>query len=185
MSPDKVMSSLRQKILLLLYAGLSFGFTYNPQRQWRILKQLSHEWKKIDEKELKSEIQSLYKSKLVEKKENPDGSYTFFLTDKGKMRALTYRFEEIKIKREDWDGKWRIVVFDIPEKMRWGRDALRDKLKELGFYELQKSVFVFPYECKNEIEFVIEFFDLRRYARLGILESIDNELHLKKIFGLT
>jgi len=90
----------------------------------------------------------------------------------------------MKIKRENWDGKWRIVVFDIPEKIKRGRDALREKLKELGFYELQKSVFVFPYKCQNEIEFVIEFFNLRKYVRFGTLDSIDNNLHLKKIFKL-
>jgi DNA-binding transcriptional regulator PaaX len=76
------------------------------------------------------------------------------------------------------------VVFDIPEKLKRGRDALREKLKELGFYELQKSVFVFPYECRDEIEFIIEIFELRKYVRFGVLEEIDNELHLKKIFEL-
>jgi len=54
----------------------------------------------------------------------------------------------------------------------------------LGFYELQKSVWIFPYECKNEIDFIVEFFGLRKYVRFGILESINNELHLKKIFNL-
>ena len=100
------------------------------------------------------------------------------------MRALTYRFEEMRIEGRTWDGKWRLVVFDIPEKLRKGRDALRAKIKELGFYELQKSVFVFPYECRDEIDFIVEFFGLRKYVRYGVLEFIDNELHLKEIFDL-
>jgi len=90
----------------------------------------------------------------------------------------------MKIERKDWDGRWRIVVFDIPEKMRRSRDVLRDKLERLGFYELQKSVFVFPYQCEDEINFIIEYFNLRQYVRTGILEKIDNDLHLKKIFKL-
>lgn len=178
------MSPIKEKILLLLYFGLAFGFTYLPNKQWRLIKEAAREWKKIDERVLQEEIKKLYRSKLVEKRKNPDGSFTFILTEKGKLKALTYHFQKMKIKREDWDGKWRIVIFDIPEKMRRGRDALRDKLKELGFYELQKSVFIFPYECKDEIEFVIEFFNLRRYVRFGVLENIDNEIHLKKIFKL-
>ena len=178
------MSTIKQKILLLLFAGLALGYTYLPRRQWKILKGVAREWKKIDEKKLKEEIRKLYQSKLVEIKEHPDKSYTLILTAKGKLKALSYHFQEMKIKSGNWDGKWRIVVFDIPEKLRKGRDALREKLKELGFYELQKSVLVFPYQCQDEIEFIIEFFNLRKYVRFGILEYIDNELHLKKIFKL-
>lgn len=178
------MGALNQKIILALEAGLSLGLTYSPNRHYKILKALGREWKKIDEKELKKEIRNLYKSQLIEIKENPNGTLTYILSDKGKLKALTYRFEKMKIEREKWDGKWRVVIFDIPEKLRWGRDALREKLKDLGFHELQKSVFVFPYECKDEINFVIEFFNLRRYVRYGVLDFIDNDLHLKKIFKL-
>ena len=93
--------------------------------------------------------------------------------------------KEMKIKENLWDGKWRTVIFDIPEKLKSARNALRDKLKEVGFHELQKSVFVFPYECKDEIDFIIEFFNLRQYVRYGIFDFIDNDLHLRKTFNLT
>ena len=180
----KKMSAIKEKIFLLLLAGLSLGFTYSPYRQWKILKTAAKEWKRIDERKLREEIKKLYQTQLVEMKENPDKSYTLILTEKGKLKALTYHFQAMKIKKKNWDGKWRLIVFDIPEKMRRARDALREKLKELGFYELQKSVFVFPYECKDEIEFIVEFFNLRQYVRYGVLESIDNNLHLRKIFKL-
>jgi DNA-binding transcriptional regulator PaaX len=152
------MSPLKQKILLLFLSGVAFGYSYTPQRQWRIIKELSREWKKINRKKLYEGIKSLYKSRFVERTDNSDGSITIKLTEKGKIKALTYRFQEMKINDGEWDKKWRMVVFDIPEKLKASRNALREKLKELGFYELQKSVWVFPYECKNEIDFVIEFF---------------------------
>jgi len=177
-------SATKQKILLCLLTGLALGFSYLPHQQFRIIKGFQKEWKKINQEKLKKEIQALYRSKLIGFKENPDGSSIIVLTDKGKLKALNYRFKEMKIKENSWDGKWRLVIFDIPEKLKKARDALRWKLKELGFYELQKSVFVFPYECKDEIDFIIEFFNLRKFVRYGILENIDNELHLKKIFRL-
>lgn len=177
-------SATKQKILLLLFKGIAFGYSYTPSRQWRVLKSLSYEWKKIDRKELIKEISGLYKSKMVDRKENPDGSITIILTDKGKLNILSYHFESMKLKMGDWDKKWRIVSFDIPEKKRRGRDALREKIKELGFYELQKSLWIYPYECKNEIDFIIEYFGLRKYVRFAILDFIDNELHLKEIFKL-
>ncbi|MBM3250634.1 MAG: CRISPR-associated endonuclease Cas2 [Candidatus Nealsonbacteria bacterium] len=178
------MSDVTKKMLLLLLGGVAFGYSYTPQRQWKILKEVARAWKEINREKLKKEIRNLYRSKLIKKKENPDGSCTIVLTEKGKLKALTYHFEKMKVEGGKWDGEWRLVIFDIPENFRKGRDALRDKLKEIGFYELQKSVFVFPYECKSEIDFIIEFFNLRKYVRFGIMNSIDNELHLKKIFNL-
>ncbi len=179
-------SATKQKILLLLSAGLAIGLTYSPKRHLKIIKYLSKEWKNIEEKTLNQEIRKLYQSKLVDIEENSDGTLTLKLTEKGKLKTLVYNFDKMKIDADQhvWDKKWRIVVFDIPEKLRRGRDALREKLKEIGFYELQKSVLVFPYECRDEIEFLIEFFNLRKYVRYGVLESIDNDLHLKKIFKL-
>lgn len=178
------MSALKEKILLLLLGGLVFGCSYTSRNQWKVIKTISNEWKRINRKELFSEIHKLYRSKLIKRVDNPDGTLTFVLTDKGKLKALTYNFENMKIEKKDWDGKWRFIVFDIPEKFRVGRNALREKIKKLGFYELQKSVFVIPYECKNEIEFIIEFFNIRKYVRYGTIDFIDNEIHLKEIFGL-
>lgn len=172
-----------KKILLLLLTGLALGFSYSPSRYFRTLKAFAKDWKQIDEEKLKRAIRDLYRSGLVVAKENSDGSYTYVLSSKGKTRALTYKVETMEVPKQRWDKKWRVVVFDIPEKLRTGRDALRDKLKKLGFYELQKSVLVCPYECKDEVDFLIAFWNIKKYVRYGILESIDNELHLKKIFG--
>lgn len=179
------MNHIKQKVLLLLGAGLTIGLTYSPSRQYKILKAVGKEWQRIDKENLKKEIRNLYRSKLVEIKENTDGTTTYILTNKGKFKALTYQFEEMKIKETLWDGKWRMVIFDIPEKLKSGRNALREKLKNLGFHELQKSVFVFPHECENEINFIIEFFNLRKYVRYGVLNSIDNDIHLRDFFHLS
>jgi hypothetical protein len=179
------MSPTKKKIFLLLMAGIALGFSYSPNRQRKVLHGLTKEWKNIDRKQLNRDIHSIYQSKLVRIQENKkDGSCTYILTEKGKYKALTYRIEEMQIPKQKWDYKWRIVAFDIPEKLRKGRDAFREKLQSLGFYELQKSVLVYPYECSNEIEFLIEFWAIRKYVRYGVLESIDNELHLKTHFQL-
>ncbi|MEI7424878.1 MAG: hypothetical protein WCK10_02045 [Candidatus Staskawiczbacteria bacterium] len=180
------MSLFKKKILLLFLGGLAFGYSYTPKNQWKVIKTISSEWMKINKEELHKEIRSLYRSKLVEKVKNSDGTYTFVLTDKGKLRAITYNFEEMVIeKKNNWDGKWRYVIFDIPEKFKSGRDALRQKIKKLGFYELQKSVFVFPYECNDEVEFIIEFFGIRKYVRYGTMDLIDNDVYLKKFFEVS
>jgi len=179
------MNSTQKKILLLLMSGLALSLSYNPRRHWRIIKETKKEWQRIGEDELRKEINNLYRSRVVKAKDNSDGTCTIILTERGRLKSLTYKLSEMSIQKKEWDGKWRVVIFDIPEKIREGRDAIRQKLKNLGFVELQKSVFVYPYECKNEIDFVIEFFGLRKYVRYGVMESIDNAPHLQHLFHLS
>jgi len=176
------LSDRKKEILMLIMGGLALSLNYLPGKRSRVLNEIKKEWKEIEKKRLSADIRELYRSKLISAKPNPDGTLTLVLTDKGKQRLLKYDFEKMRIPRQRWDGKWRIVIFDIPEKQREARDSLRDKLKNLGFHELQRSVFVYPLDCGNEMEFIIEFFNIRKFVRYGTLDSIDNELHLKRIF---
>ena len=71
-----------------------------------------------------------------------------------------------------------------PKKKKKGRDALAAKLKGLGFYPVQKSVFIHPYECKDEVDFITELFDIVPYVRFLRVRDVDIELDLKNIFRL-
>lgn len=175
----------QQKILLLLLGGVALGLSGSPKRYFQILKAIEKDWKEINRQALKRAIKSLYESKLVAEKENPDGTITLILTDKGKQKALTYNLDTMAIEKpKQWDTKWRIVLFDIPDKTKKARDAIRFHLKNLGFYEFQESVFVHPYDCQNEIDYLIELYDIRKFVRFIVAESIDNQLHLEHHFGL-
>lgn len=181
----KRLGSTQKKIILLIFGGIALGLSASPKRSFQILKGLQKEWQWINRQNLKRAIKKLYESKLIKEKENSDGTITLVLTEKGKEKALTYNIEEMEIKEpKQWDKKWRIVLFDIPERARQIRDAFRHHLKQLGFYEFQKSVFVHPYDCLDEIEYLIEFYDARRFIRFIIAEHLDNELHLKNHFRL-
>jgi DNA-binding transcriptional regulator PaaX len=179
------MNNTKEKILLLLLAGLAFGCSYTPGKQWMVLKTVSREWKKINKKELRTGISYLYRLNFIEKTRVSKNSTKIFLTKKGELVALNHLLMHIKDKSKNWDKKWRMVAFDIPEKYRKGRDALRQKLKKVGFCELQKSVLITPYDCEKEIKELIKFFELEKYVRFGILDSVDNEDLFKKIFRLT
>jgi DNA-binding transcriptional regulator PaaX len=180
------LGSTQKKILLLLLGGIGLSFAKSPRQYFKVVKGISYEWQKINQQTLKKAIKSLYMSKLISEKENPDGSVTMLLTSSGKTKAITFNLESMTIKKPKyWDGKWRMVAFDIPEKRRNARDALRGMLKRLQFYELQKSIFVYPYECRNEMDYLIEFFRIRPYVRTIIATELDNSIHLKDIFNLS
>ncbi len=175
----------QRKILLLLLGGLALGLSGSPGRYFQILKAIGEEWREINNQSLKRAIKSLYGSKLIAEKQNADGTITIVLSDRGKQKALTYDLENMEIKKpKQWDKKWRVVLFDIPETKKKIREILRFHLKKLEFYEFQKSVFVHPYDCEDEINYLIEFYDIRKYVRYIVAESIDNELHLKEYFNL-
>jgi len=181
----KLYSPVKQKVLLLLQAGIALGLAPSPRKQFWVLKQLKKEWGKVNRQYLYRIIHEFKYERLVDWKEKEDGTIEIVLTEKGQKLALKFNFEEMSIKKPaSWDVKWRIVLYDIPEKNKKAREAFRKKIKELGFYELQKSVFIYPFPCKDEIDFVVEFFEIRNFVYYGEIDNLSNESKLKLHFGL-
>lgn len=176
---------IQRKILLLLLGGLALGLSASPRRSFRILKYIGKEWNALNREALHRSIRALYSSHLVGIRYEANGLCTLFLSEAGRRRALTYTIDDMKIKKpRSWDRKWRIITFDIPERKRQMRDTLRVRLRQLGLLEFQKSVFVHPYPCDDEIDFLVELYHARPFVRTIIAESIDNGLHYKHKFGL-
>lgn len=83
-----------------------------------------------------------------------------------------------------WDYKWRVAAFDIPETHAQLRHKVRGILKKAGFVKLQNSVWVFPHECEALVQLIKRESQLSRYILYGVLERIEDEVRLKKIFSL-
>src|SRR3989339_2098968 len=175
----------KQKVLLLLLGGVALGLSKSPKGYFKILKSLSENWRQIKKERLYRIVHEFYNDRLVDYKEDKDGFVKIVLTKEGQKKALKFKLDEMEIKKPaKWDGEWRIVIFDIPEKFKKAREALRIKLKELGFLELQKSVFILPYECEDEINFIVEVFLIRPFVRIVRAKSFTNEEQIKIKFGL-
>lgn len=113
------------------------------------------------------------------------------LTDKGRGYALSafieaelcfYHLQNSNNKK--WDGSWRIVLFDIPESKRRYRDYLRKILKNIGFHEFQKSIWIFPFPVPPFLRQLLLEDNIKPYVRLITTKFIDNDIDLKKIFNL-
>ena len=83
-----------------------------------------------------------------------------------------------------WDGKWRMLIFDIPEDAKEKRDHLRWLLKHNNFYKLQASVFISPYPLNREALEYLKLTGLDSYIRIGKIEEMDFDDDLKKYFGI-
>lgn len=175
-----------QRVLLLLATGALLTFNRRPNGQRQIIKGVAHYWNEIERRALSRAIDRLYESKMVAFKYNEkDKSNTIVITREGKKIALNFKADRMKINpMEKWDGKWRVVTFDVPEKARYVRDGIRAALRRMEFFEYQKSVFIHPFECQNEIEFITEFYEARPWVRFMVAESLDNEFHLLAHFDL-
>lgn len=83
----------------------------------------------------------------------PDSELAYRLTDEGRDRAM---LAKLALEGGEWDGKWRLVLFDVPEKRRAARDLLRNKLKQWGFKPWQQSVWVTKKSCTKELRTFIK-----------------------------
>ena len=114
-----------------------------------------------------------------------NGGIFYRVTPLGAKKVNDHKFKELKISKKDWDGWWRLIIFDIPEARREGRDALRAKLKYLGVYSLQKSVYVYPFDCAKAIMTLADFYDMSDYLEVIQARSLGRqEGDIRKHFGL-
>jgi len=94
------------------------------------------------------------------------------LTKNGAEKVL-----KIKFKLKEWekraDGKWQMVIFDIPERKRVLRDLFRENLRILGYKMLQQSIWVCPYDLSKETEGIIRKYSADPYVKVFLIEEID------------
>jgi hypothetical protein len=140
---------------------------------------------KYSKKRVANALATLKRKKLIRIVKNKNGKFLVKLTNKGKKRIVKISLDSVSIKKpKKWDGKWRIVFFDIPVEFNSAREALRHKMKELGFKQFQKSVWIIPYECEDEILFIAEFFGVEKYVEIIVAEKILHEKVIKKAFKI-
>lgn len=174
---------------ILLSGGIAIAATspYFVSRALpKIIKAAKYELKR--RKRIKNFQRSFYylKSQDMIKIEDRGGQIYISLTAKGKKKAGKYNIDELEIKKpRKWDGKWRVLIFDIKEKHKIKREALRGKIKELGLYQLQESVWVCPYEFQKEMETLRHFFLLSKNDMKVIVASeIEDDEKVKSFFDM-
>ncbi len=140
---------------------------------------------KYSRNQIKSAITNLHRQKLVEYASDNNGLITVRLTTKGESRLKTFSIDLIKIeKSKNWNGKWHLVMFDLPVRYSKIRDSLRFKLKQLGFIQFQKSVWIYPYPCLDEILFIADYYKIGEYVEILEISHLMREEKFKKSFNL-
>ena len=181
-----ITSPTKQKILTVLAAGLVMGLFRSPKNYFKALKSVPKIFKDIDTKYLIRVVKEFHRDRLVDYKEKDNGEIEIVISEFGREKVLKFDFDNLEIKKPTfWDKKWRLVFFDVPEKRRIIRDSFRAKLQDLGFYELQRSIFIYPYHCEDEINFTVEVLDARHYVRYAEVSRVTNEADMLLHFDLS
>lgn len=139
----------------------------------------------ISEKKIKRSIVRL-KERNVLFFEKKGDEVLVHVNDGWRNRVIEHSLAQIMNFKKDgkWNKSWYVVFFDVPESQRNKRDEIRKLLKVLGFYPYQKSVYIFPYECVNEIALIKQIVEGGSYLKYAILNEIEGERELKIYFGL-
>ncbi len=107
------------------------------------------------------------------------------VTDKGRKILLSYDFENIALSPpRKWDGLFRVIIFDIPERKKRARKLFHLKLKEMGLYLLQDSVFITPYECRKEIEYLRNYLFIAPHVQYLLVKNLDDKEKIKRYFNI-
>ena len=113
------------------------------------------------------------------------GREEFVVTKKGERLTTKYLMGELEISRpKRWDGKWRILMFDIPEKKKALRDQVSEQLRVIGMRAVQHSVFVSPFPCQQEVDTIIDFHGLGRHFLYFEAETYEGTEDLLQDFKL-
>jgi len=170
-------------LALVVLAGITTLFAVAPG-----LSRLAGEYnrsKRYSNRQLWGASRNLKKLGYIHEDKNSNGKPRVVLTEKGKKYFEKMLFEDSCIPDpEKWDGVWRFVLFDIPVNHTRARDALRFRLRTLGFYQYQKSVWVYPYPCEKEILFVADYFGVGEFVEIMEVSHLTKDAELRKHFKL-
>ena len=114
------------------------------------------------------------------------GSYShgLQLTDKARRRLERIALDNLQIEpTRVWDRIWRITLYDIPEDYKSARNALHDRLRAVGCFQLQRSVWITPFPCRDIVETISSQYGVDEYVTYFEATHLDNEAVMLRLFA--
>lgn len=115
-----------------------------------------------------------------------DGKKYVRLTDLG-GKILDLQREKLNLtnnKPKKWDHRYRLVIFDIPEKRKQVREYLRFEMQDIGFLRIQDSVWVYPHDCEEFVTLLKADLRIGKDILYAVVEEIENDPRIRKHFNL-
>lgn len=182
--PGLIKSRMAKYILMSLAVGVAIPiFLSSPYGLYYLIRGAVRAY--FRRSDFHREIKRLKKRGYVALTKTQEG-WIVRLLKKGQKKVKMIQMQDLKLPpARVWDKKWRLLVFDIPEGNKTQRDLLRKKLKDLGMYNFQRSVFAYPYDCREELAFISEYYNLGQYTTYAEVIDIDIDKELRKYFKIS
>lgn len=139
---------------------------------------------KVQEKKIRKAFYYL-KSKGYIKLIPQSDDFLMKVTQKGRKFEKRMRFAGLKVNIPNkWDGEWWVVVADIPTPYKSRADMFREKLKEMKFFGLQRTVWLYPFDPREAIDFASAYLNIDRFVTVMHVKKLDpdDEKVVKKFF---
>lgn len=180
-----------KEVLILLGAGTFLAASLVMPNLPMVLKPFldekrkkeANEWKKFNTWRLKQVLKRMHQQKLVDIVEQDEG-HLVKISDNGKKKLLKFNLDEMELKNKKWDGKWRIIIYDILTGKKEQANLFRRTLKRLKFFQLQRSVYITPFKCYDEIEYLRHVCDVDREVLILTVSGLENETAYREYFGV-
>lgn len=144
-----------------------------------------NERKKYNPYYLRRAITRLHNQKLVDIQEE-NGVQRITLSTLGKRRIYKYALDDLTIpKQKSWDGRWRVIIYDVAEGKKNLRDVFRSNLQSLGFLKLQGSTWLYPYPCEDQVTFLREYYNVGNEVIYIVAIRLEDDAPYKDYFGLS
>jgi len=182
----EIFKTITKKILLELFnATVVVGSFLEDRRDPIVFKEFVkyEKWKNFKRCQFNNRLDYLLGQKLILKTPCLDGQEGIILSEKGLKKALKIKFDpHLDDFPNKWDRKWRLIVFDVDEINHHLRNIFRNILKSWGFEPIQKSVFIFPFECKKEIHLARKALQIKGCVKYMLVERLEGQEELIKKF---
>lgn len=178
MGRERTIQILKMVAVGALIVGM--GAAPSPRAMSQILRELTLGDTRENRRYVSNKIRRLKKQGYL-----AQNGVRFAVSDKGHRILSAKELEKLHIPRPArWNGKWYMVMFDIPLEASSARKALNNALIDLGLVQYQQSVLIYPYPIKETVLHICRFHKITRYVSFAIVDYIDGEDKLKKHFKI-
>ena len=170
----KEIIKLTAKEVLSSIFDLALPF-FESHSLYRVSARKYREQSDYDHSDFKERIWYLKKQGLIE--DFIEGKEKFIeITPNGLSKLRRLKNHEIKIERPTkWDGKWRMIIYDVPKKHDNERGYFREDLIKNNFQKIQESVYVHPFECADAVHELASRLNISEHVLITISEIIQGE----------
>ena len=174
--------------ILSTIGNASIAFSSHPSRNslsvYRALRDLKA-LRAASDRQLRTISKYIVDKKYIRIERTADGTSAISVSEAGKTVVNRAALMALRPKPQKiWDRMWRLVLFDVPTHSKQSRDRFAGMLKALGFVHYQKSVFICPHPCEEELEAVAEYLGMTDYIDIVLANKITREKEYRTEFKL-